>query len=114
MKDDDAIETPSFREKLTVDETNLIAKYFRPASESTWSPSLIAFPNFQALPSKVCKVMHSCRTEMLIDSMQYLQGLTFPGGNGNLFIEVHTGTLFWNCFTLKITLILFIYVMDSG
>ncbi|XVF63306.1 hypothetical protein PTKIN_Ptkin09bG0077400 [Pterospermum kingtungense] len=87
LKDDDAIETPSFKEKLTVEETDLIAKYFHPTSESTWRPSLIAFPNFQAFPSKVCKVTHSCRTEMLIDSMQYLQGLTFPGGNGNFFVK---------------------------
>ncbi|XVE60759.1 hypothetical protein DITRI_Ditri05aG0153200 [Diplodiscus trichospermus] len=90
LKDDHAIETPSFREKLTTEETDLIAKYFHLSRESTWKPwkpSLIAFPNFQAFPSKVGKVMHSCRTEMLIDSMQYLQGLTFPGGNGNFFLE---------------------------
>ncbi|OMP00248.1 hypothetical protein COLO4_12801 [Corchorus olitorius] len=87
LKDDQAIETPPFREKLTVAETELIAKYFHPTSESTWRPSLIAFPDFQASPSKVFKVKHSCRTEMLIESMQYLQGLTFPGGNGDYFVE---------------------------
>ncbi|XP_039012224.1 DEAD-box ATP-dependent RNA helicase FANCM-like [Hibiscus syriacus] len=72
LKDDHAIETPRFREKLTVEETDLIVKYFHPTSESTWRPSLIAFPSFQAFPSKVCKVMHSYRTEMLIGSMQRL------------------------------------------
>ncbi|XP_038996507.1 DEAD-box ATP-dependent RNA helicase FANCM-like isoform X5 [Hibiscus syriacus] len=87
LKDDHAIETPHFREKLTAEETDLIAKYFHPTSESTWRPSLIAFPSFQAFPSKVCKVVHSYRTEMLIDSMQHLQGLTFPGGNENFFVE---------------------------
>ncbi|KAK8492167.1 hypothetical protein V6N11_046972 [Hibiscus sabdariffa] len=87
LKDDHAIETPRFREKLTVEETDLIAKYFHPTSESTWKPSLIAFPSFQAFPSKICKVMHSYRTEMLIDSMQHLHGLTFPGGKGNFFVE---------------------------
>ncbi|GMJ11668.1 Fanconi anemia complementation group M [Hibiscus trionum] len=87
LKDDHAIETPRFREKLTVEETDLIAKYFHPTSESTWRPSLIAFPSFQAFPSKICRVMHSYRTEMLIDSMQHLHGLTFPEGNGNFFVE---------------------------
>ncbi|KAK8542499.1 hypothetical protein V6N12_015095 [Hibiscus sabdariffa] len=87
LKDDHAIETPRFREKLTVEETDLIAKYFHSTNESTWRPSLIAFPSFQAFPSKICKVMHSYRTEMLIDSMQHLHGLTFPGGKGNFFVE---------------------------
>ncbi|KDO83873.1 hypothetical protein CISIN_1g037446mg, partial [Citrus sinensis] len=77
VKDDHAITTPIFKEKLTAAETDLIAKYFHPTSDSTWRPSLIAFPHFQALPSRVHKVMHSFRTGMLIDMMQHLQGLTF-------------------------------------
>lgn len=87
MKDDHAITTPIFKEKLTATETDLIAKYFHPTSDSTWRPSLIAFPHFQALPSRVHKVMHSFRTGMLIDMMQHLQGLTFSGDD-RTFVEV--------------------------
>ncbi|XP_017981036.1 PREDICTED: uncharacterized protein LOC18592978 isoform X1 [Theobroma cacao] len=100
LKDDHTVETPPFREKLSVAESDLIAKYFHSTSENTWRPSLIAFPNFQAFPSKVYKVMHSCRTEMLIDSMQYLQGLTFPGGNGNFFVEAEVSS--GDCFGVGI------------
>ncbi|KAH9757852.1 DEAD-box ATP-dependent RNA helicase FANCM [Citrus sinensis] len=86
VKDDHAITTPIFKEKLTAAETDLIAKYFHPTSDSTWRPSLIAFPHFQALPSRVHKVMHSFRTGMLIDMMQHLQGLTFSGDD-RTFVE---------------------------
>ncbi|KAG5233213.1 DEAD-box ATP-dependent RNA helicase FANCM [Salix suchowensis] len=75
VKDDNTIETPVFKENLTVAETALLAKYFHPGN--TWTPSLIAFPRFQSFPSRVHKVMHSYRTEMLINSMQHLQDLTF-------------------------------------
>eukprot|EP00258_Populus_trichocarpa_P023752 XP_024439771.1 DEAD-box ATP-dependent RNA helicase FANCM isoform X5 [Populus trichocarpa] len=75
VKDDNTIQTPVFKENLTVAETALLAKYFHPGN--TWTPSLIAFPRFQSFPSRVHRVMHSHRTEMLIDSMQHLQDLTF-------------------------------------
>ncbi|KAK0577324.1 hypothetical protein LWI29_031299 [Acer saccharum] len=76
VKGDQAIETPVFKDKLTVAESEIIAKYFHPTRNSM-RPSLIAFPHFQAFPSGVHKVMHSYRTGMLIDIMQHLQGLTF-------------------------------------
>ncbi|OWM67462.1 hypothetical protein CDL15_Pgr028325 [Punica granatum] len=75
VKDDHA-ETLKYRDKLTPDEANLIAKYFN-NSERGWKPSLIAFPHYQTFPSRVHQVMHSYRTGMLIDSMQHLQGHIF-------------------------------------
>ncbi|KAK6940331.1 Helicase, C-terminal [Dillenia turbinata] len=69
----DPVQTPKFRDKLTSNETNLLKKYFEPLKENTWRPSLIAFPHFQAFPSRVHNVMHSFRTGMLIDMMQRLQ-----------------------------------------
>ncbi|KAJ6383682.1 hypothetical protein OIU78_027052 [Salix suchowensis] len=85
VKDDNTIETPVFKENLTVAETALLAKYFHPGN--TWTPSLIAFPRFQSFPSRVHKVMHSYRTEMLINSMQHLQDLTFTRGCGAFSVE---------------------------
>ncbi|XP_015579449.2 DEAD-box ATP-dependent RNA helicase FANCM isoform X1 [Ricinus communis] len=87
LKDDNAIRTPVFESKLNVAEASLIAKYFHPTSEKSWRPSLIAFPHFQAFPSRVHKVMHSCRTDMLIDTMQCLQNLLFSRERGDLIIE---------------------------
>lgn len=78
-KDDQTVQTPPVKEKLTPAEMDVIAKYFHHTTENAWRPSLIAFPNFQAFPSKVHRVMHSSRTGMLIDSMQTVQGLTFMG-----------------------------------
>ncbi|KAF9670622.1 hypothetical protein SADUNF_Sadunf13G0088000 [Salix dunnii] len=83
--DDNTIKTPVFKENLTVAETALLAKYFYPGK--TWTPSLIAFPRFQSFPSRVYKVMHSYRTEMLINSMQHLQDLTFTRGCGAFSVE---------------------------
>ncbi|KAJ7949704.1 DEAD/DEAH box RNA helicase family protein [Quillaja saponaria] len=74
-----ASQTPVFKDKLSNAEVNLLETYFHPPSENTWRPSLIAFPHFQTIPSRVNKVMHSYRTSMLIDTMQYLQGLSFAG-----------------------------------
>ncbi|KAJ6764055.1 FANCONI ANEMIA GROUP M PROTEIN [Salix purpurea] len=85
VKDDNTIKTPVFKENLTVAETALLAKYFHPGN--TWTPSLIAFPRFQSFPSRVHKVMHSYRTEMLINSMQHLQDLTFTMGCGAFSVE---------------------------
>ncbi|KAK2658484.1 hypothetical protein Ddye_005017 [Dipteronia dyeriana] len=86
VKGDQAIETPVFKDKLTVAESEIIAKYFHPTRNSM-RPSLIAFPHFQAFPSRVHKVMHSYRTGMLIDIMQHLQGLTFSGDGTISFVE---------------------------
>ncbi|KAL5843492.1 hypothetical protein ACOSQ4_009450 [Xanthoceras sorbifolium] len=85
VKGDQAIETPVCKDKLTVAESEIIAKYFHPTS-SNLGPSLIAFPHFQTFPSGVHKVMHSYRTGMLIDLMQHLQGLTFSR-DGISFLE---------------------------
>lgn len=88
MKDNHAIQTSAFKDKLTVAETSLLAQYFRHTNENTWTPSLIAFPHFQTFPSRVHKVMHGCRTGMLIDMMQHLQGLSFPADNKTTAVEV--------------------------
>ncbi|PWA39658.1 hypothetical protein CTI12_AA571890 [Artemisia annua] len=77
VKDDDAIQTPKYKLKLTDAESDLLEKYFDPSGENNWKPSLIAFPHFQAFPSRVHKVSHSLRTTMLIDTMQCLQGFSF-------------------------------------
>ncbi|XP_057538948.1 DEAD-box ATP-dependent RNA helicase FANCM isoform X2 [Amaranthus tricolor] len=71
-----------FRERLSDDEAALLEKYFLPSE--TIKPSLVAFPYFQAYPSRVHKVMHSSRTGWLIDAMQLLQGLSFSD-NGRKF-----------------------------
>ena len=84
--DDNTIKTPVFKENLTAAETALLAKYFHHGK--TWTPSLIAFPRFQSFPSRVYKVMHSYRTEMLINSMQHLQDITFTRGSGAISVEV--------------------------
>ncbi|KAJ4964035.1 hypothetical protein NE237_023974 [Protea cynaroides] len=74
VKDDP--EQSSFIDKLSETEAELITKYFDASTEGTWIPSLIAFPNFQAFPSPVNRIMHSFRTGMLIDAMQHLRGLS--------------------------------------
>lgn len=86
-KDDNTVQSPPVTEKLTPGEMDLIAKYFHHSTENAWKPSLNTFPNFQAFPSKVHRVMHSSRTGMLIDSMQAVQGLTFMG-NSKTFKDV--------------------------
>ncbi|XP_076944817.1 DEAD-box ATP-dependent RNA helicase FANCM-like [Bidens hawaiensis] len=79
VKEDDAVLMPEYKLKLTDVETDLLEKYFDPAKQDNWIPSLIAFPHFQAYPSCAYKIAHSTRTAMLIDSMQHLQGLSFNG-----------------------------------
>lgn len=81
MKDDHAVQITSFKNKLTDTETELLLKYFHPC-EDAWRPSLIAFPHFQTFPSRTHRVMHSCRTMVLIDTMQHLQGLHFSVQRG--------------------------------
>ncbi|KAH8489991.1 hypothetical protein H0E87_022492 [Populus deltoides] len=92
VKDDNTIQTPVFKENLTVAETALLAKYFHPGN--TWTPSLIAFPRLQSFPSRVHRVMHSHRTEMLIDSMQHLQDLTFTRECGAFYAEDEASLLY--------------------
>ncbi|XP_024009524.1 DEAD-box ATP-dependent RNA helicase FANCM [Eutrema salsugineum] len=87
LQDEPATETPTFKKKLTTAETDMLAKYYKP-NEEKWRVSLIAFPHFQTLPSKVHKVMHSRQTSILIDAMQHLQETTFSEQNKNLFTEV--------------------------
>ncbi|XP_076909820.1 DEAD-box ATP-dependent RNA helicase FANCM-like [Bidens hawaiensis] len=77
VKEDDAVLMPEYKIKLTDVETDLLEKYFDPAKQDNWKPSLMAFPHFQAYPSCAYKIAHSTRTTMLIDSMQHLQGLSF-------------------------------------
>ncbi|KAF9608476.1 hypothetical protein IFM89_009842 [Coptis chinensis] len=74
---DDSFDDQAFKNKLSDAETELIAKYFSSSGEYTWKPSLIAFPHFQAFPSRVHNVMHSFKTRMLIGTMQHLQALSF-------------------------------------
>ncbi|KAL0360059.1 UNVERIFIED_CONTAM: DEAD-box ATP-dependent RNA helicase FANCM [Sesamum radiatum] len=56
VKDDNPVPVPAYKTKLTVAETDLLAKYFASTGEIAWRPSLIAFPHFQAFPSPVNKV----------------------------------------------------------
>ncbi|CAH2035553.1 unnamed protein product [Thlaspi arvense] len=86
LQDEPAIETPAFKKKLTLAETDMLAKYYVP-SEEKLRVSLIAFPHFQTLPSKVHKVLHSRQTSMLIDAMQHLQDTTFSEESKSFFTE---------------------------
>ncbi|XP_078441255.1 DEAD/DEAH box RNA helicase family protein isoform X2 [Wolffia australiana] len=62
--------------KISEEEKCLISRYFH-SCEDTWKPSLIAFPGFQAVTSRVSRINHSYRTTtMLIDTMQRLQTLS--------------------------------------
>lgn len=88
MKDADSVQTTIYRDKLTVAETNQIAKYFHPPGDITWKPSLIAFPHFQTFPSRVHKIMHSYKTRLLIDIMQRTQGLFFSENSKVSLVEV--------------------------
>lgn len=65
----------------------MLAKYFKPGEEK-WRVSLIAFPHFQTLPSKVHKVMHSRQTSILIDAMQHLQETTLTEQSKKFSIKV--------------------------
>lgn len=87
-KDDHPIQAPISTDKLTNVETEVLAKYFGTTGKITWRPSLIAFPPFQAFPTGVHKIPHSFRTEILIDMMQHLQGLSFSGNSKTFFVEV--------------------------
>ncbi|KAL6492806.1 hypothetical protein OROGR_032565 [Orobanche gracilis] len=77
----------AYENKLTDAESDVLAKYFGSSGEISWRPSLITFPHFQAFPSPVDKVVHSSRTGMLIDTMQYLQGFTFSKDSKTLSTE---------------------------
>nr|XP_017237619.1 PREDICTED: Fanconi anemia group M protein homolog isoform X2 [Daucus carota subsp. sativus] len=74
--DDHNVQLPISESKLNDNEMELLKKFFQP-KDNLWRPSLIAFPHFQAFPSRVHNVMHSFRSEMLIDTMQRLQGLSY-------------------------------------
>lgn len=86
LQDEPAAETPAFKKKLTPEEMDMLAKYFKP-NEEKWRVSLIAFPHFQTLPSKVHKVMHSRQTSILIDAMQHLQETTLTEQSKSFFIK---------------------------
>ncbi|GER37833.1 ATP-dependent DNA helicase MPH1 [Striga asiatica] len=75
IRDCDPVPMSPYKNRLTDAESSLLSKYFAPGLESSWRPSLIAFPHFQAFPSPVDKIVHSSRTGMLIDTMQLLQGV---------------------------------------
>ncbi|VFQ71673.1 unnamed protein product [Cuscuta campestris] len=70
------LQIPVLGNKLSDTEIKLLAKYFNNSGEILWRPSLIAFRHLQAFPSRVHRVPHSFRTEMLIDAMQHLEGLS--------------------------------------
>ncbi|KAL0800482.1 hypothetical protein Bca101_055657 [Brassica carinata] len=86
LQDEPVTETPAFKKKLTPEEMDMLAKYFKP-DEEKWRVSLIAFPHFQTLPSKVHKVMHSRQTSILIDAMQHLQETTLTEQSKSFFIK---------------------------
>ncbi|KAF8026680.1 hypothetical protein BT93_F3222 [Corymbia citriodora subsp. variegata] len=86
VKDDDVVEMPMWKKNLTVTESDIIAKYFN-NSGNKWRPSLIAFPHSQTFPCRVHIVMHSCRTGMMIDAMQHLQGVLFSKDKDGLSVE---------------------------
>ncbi|KAI6691254.1 hypothetical protein NL676_028082 [Syzygium grande] len=86
VKDDDVVEMPMWKKNLTVTESDIIAKYFN-NSGNKWRPSLIAFPHFQTFPCRVHIVMHSCRTSMMIDAMQHLQGVLLSRDKDGLSVE---------------------------
>lgn len=75
-KDSELISVPAYKDKITDAEKDLLAKYFATTQDS-WRPSLIAFPHFQAYPSPANCVLHSSRTQLLIDTMQDLQDLPY-------------------------------------
>ncbi|KAL9858727.1 DEAD-box ATP-dependent RNA helicase FANCM [Arabidopsis thaliana] len=87
LQEEYATETPAFQKKLTPAETHMLAKYYNNPDEEKLRVSLIAFPHFQTLPSKVHKVMHSRQTGMLIDAMQHLQEPTFSEQSKSFFTE---------------------------
>ncbi|XP_068662266.1 DEAD-box ATP-dependent RNA helicase FANCM isoform X3 [Aristolochia californica] len=91
MKDDFS-STPALVKKISEVEADTISKYFgHSQEEDIWRPSLIAFPHFQAFPSKVHSVRHSHRTTgMLIDTMERLQGLS--SCQANLHVKVNTSS----------------------
>ncbi|KAM0842711.1 hypothetical protein ACQ4PT_058168 [Festuca glaucescens] len=76
-KVDDSCASPIMN-KMSVEDDQLIARYFSACKEDIWKPSLVAFPSFQVSPCDIYKVPHSFRTtDMLIDAMQRLQDLSF-------------------------------------
>lgn len=77
---DDHLQISASNDKLTLDEIDLLEKYFHSTGENKCRLSLIAFPHSQTFPSRVHKVKHSCGTLMFIEMMRRLQGLAaFPG-----------------------------------
>ncbi|PIA47286.1 hypothetical protein AQUCO_01400156v1 [Aquilegia coerulea] len=85
---DDSVDDHTFKARLSDAEAELIAKYFCSSGKCTWKPSLIAFPHFQAFPSRVHNVMHSFRTRMLIGGMQHVQAQSFFMDNKPLPDEI--------------------------
>ncbi|VAI03073.1 unnamed protein product [Triticum turgidum subsp. durum] len=70
--------TPHILNKVSEEDGLLIAQYFSSSKEDTWKPSLVAFPSFQVSPCDIYRVPHSYRTtDMLIDTMQQLQDVSF-------------------------------------
>uniref|UniRef100_A0A0D9XPP0 Helicase C-terminal domain-containing protein n=1 Tax=Leersia perrieri TaxID=77586 RepID=A0A0D9XPP0_9ORYZ len=64
--------------KISEEDSQLIAQYFGACNKKFWKPSLVTFPSFQVSPCDIYKVPHSFRTtNMLIDAMQQLQDLSF-------------------------------------
>ncbi|KAK1403680.1 ATP-dependent DNA helicase mph1 [Heracleum sosnowskyi] len=89
--DDHTVQLPTFEAKLNDNEIELLRKFFKP-TDNLWRPSLIAFPHFQAFPSRVHNVMHSFRSEMLIDTMQYLQGSSYAMDGRACFDQVEANS----------------------
>ncbi|XP_074371460.1 LOW QUALITY PROTEIN: DEAD-box ATP-dependent RNA helicase FANCM-like [Apium graveolens] len=89
--DDPTVQLPTFEAELNNKEMELLSKYFQP-KDNLWRPSLIAFPHFQAFPSRVHNVMHSFRSELLINAMQYLQGSSYLRNSRACFDQVEANS----------------------
>lgn len=108
----DSPHRPKFRERLTDAEAALLERYYLP--KEAIKPSLVAFPYFQAFPSRVHRVMHSSRTGCLIDAMQLLQGLSSSDSGGNFGHDVCLEMVFllFTCIFISVIYVL-VFIISS-
>ncbi|KAG6543585.1 hypothetical protein Mapa_014948 [Marchantia paleacea] len=72
-----ASETIGLRSLSDMD-LQILEKYKISVRGELWKPSLIAFPQYQLVPTPVHKVEHSYRTRVLIDALRFLQDTSAP------------------------------------
>ncbi|BFI25467.1 fanconi anemia group M protein [Marchantia polymorpha subsp. ruderalis] len=63
---------------LSDTDFQLLEKYKIALRGESWKPSLIAFPQYQLVPTPVHKVEHSYRTRVLIDALRFMQDTSVP------------------------------------